>query len=321
MRHHIIRATAVAVLLGGAALARAFSIGPPITRTGAFGVAGKPAEPDCTICHLPTGGANADPNGGLHIGGIPQHYLPGASYPLTLEINYNWSQAPSDSLVKWGFQITAVMATTGDSAGVWITSNVPPDSVRYLRYSPASSSTYKRRVYLEHPFSGTHTGENEDGQSGPIVWHVTWVAPQDSAMVYFFMAGNAANGDHDHDIGDHIYTYADSTLGTFYNVSVPLPHREKLITDLEQPYPNPFGQCLSLSYALGRSGLVDLSIYDVQGRHLRTIVHERQEANVYGAFWDGLKDNGDHVRAGIYFVRLMAPGLTRPVMRKVIFSR
>ncbi|HTK32539.1 MAG TPA: choice-of-anchor V domain-containing protein [Candidatus Saccharimonadaceae bacterium] len=320
MRHHIIRATAVAVLLGGAALARAYSFGPLVSLTGAFPVAGKPAEPNCTSCHFPTGSQNTDPNGTLHIGGIPTNYVAGASYPLTIELNYNWSQAPSPYLVKWGFQIQAVNSTTGDSAGVWLTPGVPPDSLQWRRYSPASSNTYKRRVYLEHTESDVHKGQNEDGQSGPIVWHVTWVAPNDSVKVYFFLAGNCGNGDSLHVIGDHIYTYADSTLGTFYNVSVPLPHLEKLVTSLDEMYPNPFDQCLGMLFTLGRPGLADLSIYDVQGRHVRTLVHEWREAGVYADSWDGRTGDGTQLKNGIYFVRLTAPGLSRPVVRKAIFS-
>jgi hypothetical protein len=321
VRHTIVRAAVIAVLIGGAALAHAYSTGPPPTRTGGFAVAGKPAEINCTLCHWPTGSENSDPNGSLRIAGIPSQYAPGHSYALTVQLNYDWSKAPSDSMVKWGFQLTAVKATTGDSAGTFYTSKVAPDSIQTMHYPPASPSTYKRRAYFEHTYKDIHKGENEDGQSGPIEWHLTWVAPLDSAKVYFFVAGNAANGDSCSICGgDHIYTYQDSADGGAV-ASVPLPHGSGFVNFLEAPYPNPFTQCLNLQFEIARGGFVDLSIFDLQGRKVRNLVHERRVASSYGEFWNGRRDDGSQARNGIYFVRLSVPGQQKPLSRKIILSR
>jgi hypothetical protein len=320
VRHIIVRAAVIAVLLGGAALAHAFSTGPPVTRTGGFAVAAKPAEPNCTICHM-GGTANDDPNGSVRLFGVPSQYAPGHSYQITVQLNYNWSQAPSDSMVKWGFQMTAVKASTGDSAGTWFPFKNPPDSLQFMRYPPASPSTYKRRIYIEHTFKDIHKGENQDGQHGPIEWPIIWTAPMDSVKVYFFVAGNAANGDSCSICGgDHIYTYQDSSEGGAV-AGVPLVHPSSFVNFLEIPYPNPFTQCLSLQFQIARSGFVDLSVFDVQGRKVRNIVHERRVASEYGEFWNGRRDDGTQARNGIYFVRLSVPGQQQPISRKIILSR
>lgn len=319
MRHTIVRAAVVAALIGGAALAHAFSTGPPLTRTGGFAVGGKPAEPNCTICHVGT--PNSDPNGSLRLVGLPSQYAPGHRYLVTVQLNYDWGLAPSDSMVKWGFQLTAVKATTGDSAGTFSSTGTPPDSLKIIRYSPASLSVFKRRVYIEHTYKDIHKGENQDGQSGPIEWHLDWIAPMDSTKVYFFVAGNAANGDSCSVCGgDHIYTYQDSSMGGAV-ASVPIPRPSSLVNFLEDPYPNPFTQCLSLQFEMARGGLVDLSIFDLQGRRVRTIVHERRSASSYGEFWNGRKDDGSQARNGIYFVRLYVPGQQKAISRKIILSR
>jgi hypothetical protein len=308
------------MLVGGTTLAYAYSTGPPKTETGAFPVASKPAETNCSLCHQGAA-ANSDPRGTLHLVGVPPYYVPGAIYPIQIELNYDWSTNPQGTPVRWGFEIAAVSAVTGDSAGTWLI-GTPPDSFQIARYFPTQTSTFKRRIYLEHTFADIHQGENQDGQSGPIVWHLNWVAPTaDSGKVYFFCAGNAANGDGCSICGgDHIYTTSDSVMGGG-TLAVPPPHPGPFITAFEPPYPNPMTQCIKLEFQIGKPGMVNLAVYDLQGRRVRTLVHDRLEASEYGNFWNGRNDAGTQMKNGIYFIRLMAPGLRRPLSYRVTLAR
>jgi hypothetical protein len=320
MRHIHVRATVLLALFGGATLAYAYSTGPPKSETGAFAVATKPKETNCSLCHQPSA-ANSDPNGSLRLIGIPAQFVPGGMYPIQIQLNYNWSVDPQLTPVKWGFEIQAVSATSGDSAGTWLI-GTPPDSFQIMRYPPLSTSTFKRRIYLEHTIYDYHMGENQDGQSGPIVWHATWVAPtSDSGKVYFFVAGNAANGDSCSICGgDHIYTYADSTVGGA-PLDVPGPRPGTFITAFEPPYPNPMTQCIKLEFQIARAGMVNLAVYDLQGRRVRTLVHERLEPSEYGNFWNGRNDAGSQMRNGVYFIRLMAPGIRKPLSYRITLAR
>jgi hypothetical protein len=320
LRHAIVRASAIAVLLGGASLAYAFSTGPPASETGAFPVATKPNETNCSLCHQPDP-ANSDPNGSVHIVGVPAQYAPGGLYPIQIELNYNWSLNPQPTPVKWGFEITAVSAITGDSAGTWIRPNVPPDSLQIKRILQ-TSSIFKRRIYLEHTAGDVHVGENQDGQSGPIVWHAIWVAPlADSGKVYFFCAGNAANGDGCSICGgDHIYTTSDSSVGGA-PLAVPPPHPGPFITAFDDPYPNPMTQCIKLEFQIAHAGPVDLAVFDLQGRRVRTILHGELETSEYGNFWNGRDDAGKQMKNGVYFIRLVAPGLKQPLSHRVTLAR
>ena len=130
MRHWLVRATASAVLVGGASFAYAFSTGPPFARTNGWAVASIPKESVCAVCHNGNGSVpDVDPNGSVHLIGVPAHYNPNQVYPLEVHLDYNWSADPfaGDTPRKWGFQITAVSAATGDSAGWWITPGVAPN--------------------------------------------------------------------------------------------------------------------------------------------------------------------------------------------------
>ena len=51
MRRRTLRASLAVLLLLGASFAFAYSTGPPASRTGAFPVASRPGESNCTICH------------------------------------------------------------------------------------------------------------------------------------------------------------------------------------------------------------------------------------------------------------------------------
>jgi hypothetical protein len=328
VRHFIVRAAVLAMLVGGASLAFAYSFGPPPDYTGAFKVQNKGAEPVCRVCHsadtngIPSG--INDPSGRLHILDVPSNYLPGQIYTLRVHLEHTWSPMPPDPL-RWGFEMTAVQASTGDSAGSWVLgANAPPDTFRIQKTS--SLSVYKNRRYISHTrdlsdptevHASTHLGE-----LGPVEWHVQWKAPPgDSGKVYFFAAGNSANGD---DIsvgsGDFIFTTVESTMGAS-NVDVP-PHPEPLHlrSGLDPPYPNPMAKCTDIKFTIARGGLVDVSIYDLAGRKVRTALHEFREAGSFATFWDGRADNRLFVKNGMYLVRLSTPD-GRRFSQKVALAR
>ncbi len=76
--------------------------------------------------------------------------------------------------------------------------------------------------------------------------------------------------------------------------------------ELAPNLPNPFRSFTTIPYALTRSAPVSLSIFDVAGRHVATLVHEHQSAGNHQAVWDGRDGRGRHVPAGIYVYRLQS---------------
>jgi arabinogalactan endo-1,4-beta-galactosidase len=73
---------------------------------------------------------------------------------------------------------------------------------------------------------------------------------------------------------------------------------------LKQNYPNPFNNQTRLDYTIHAATLVNLSIYDIQGRLITTLVHGQQAAGNYSVAWNGLQKDGSAVASGIYFVQL-----------------
>ena len=70
--------------------------------------------------------------------------------------------------------------------------------------------------------------------------------------------------------------------------------------------PNPFTLSTTISFNLASAQSVDLSIYDVSGRHLRTIVEGEIPVGNHLAVWDGRDKQGNPMTSGIYFYRLIA---------------
>ncbi len=81
--------------------------------------------------------------------------------------------------------------------------------------------------------------------------------------------------------------------------------------------PNPFGQHINISYQLGRPSAVDLFIYDVSGRLIRSLAHGTNSAGYYNLVWNGYDDLGRRVPAGVYFVHFQA-GNYREVKKAVL---
>jgi hypothetical protein len=78
----------------------------------------------------------------------------------------------------------------------------------------------------------------------------------------------------------------------------------RLSTRLEQNVPNPFNPATTIRFAIAAPARVDLVIYDVAGRRVRTLVAGHRPPDTYKVTWDGTDDRGARVASGIYFYRL-----------------
>jgi hypothetical protein len=84
------------------------------------------------------------------------------------------------------------------------------------------------------------------------------------------------------------------------------------MSQLSQNYPNPFNSTTVIWYYLPDVGYqpaeVEITIYNILGRRVRTLVHERKYPGRYKATWDGKDDAGHDLASGIYFYRLAFSG-------------
>ena len=104
--------------------------------------------------------------------------------------------------------------------------------------------------------------------------------------------------------GAPVYTY---TVTDALGASVAmLLHTRPAAFSLASNYPNPFNPATTIRYALPQAADVRLTVYNVVGQAVRTLVAEHQSAGRYLVAWDATNDNGHSLSAGIYFYRLQA---------------
>jgi len=73
-----------------------------------------------------------------------------------------------------------------------------------------------------------------------------------------------------------------------------------------QNAPNPFNPSTTIKFTVPYDSEVDLIVYDVAGRRVKTLVKGHMRADFYRVTWDGTNDNGSSVASGVYFYRLRA---------------
>ena len=69
---------------------------------------------------------------------------------------------------------------------------------------------------------------------------------------------------------------------------------------LHQNHPNPFNPTTQIRYDLPNDAMVNITIYDMMGRMIKTLVNAQQPAGYRLAQWDATNDYGETVAAGLY---------------------
>ena len=80
---------------------------------------------------------------------------------------------------------------------------------------------------------------------------------------------------------------------------------------LSQNYPNPFNPITKLDYNLPLRSKVNISIYNVLGQEIKTLVNGVKEYGYHSVTWDGRNDLGKDMSSGVYFARITSKGFTK----------
>lgn len=88
---------------------------------------------------------------------------------------------------------------------------------------------------------------------------------------------------------------------------------------LSQNFPNPFNPSTTISYALPKKTQVRLTIYNMLGKEIRTLVNRTEDAGYKSVVWDGLDQRGQLISTGVYIYKIQAGEFTHT--RKMIFMK
>ncbi|NOS84601.1 MAG: T9SS type A sorting domain-containing protein [Ignavibacteria bacterium] len=99
--------------------------------------------------------------------------------------------------------------------------------------------------------------------------------------------------------------------GVYYNMEslvtgiTPVSNEVPNAFSLEQNYPNPFNPVTNIKFAVAKTGLVTLKVYDISGREVAQFVNQDLNAGTYNFDF-----NASHLSSGIYFYRLSTNNYT-----------
>ena len=97
-----------------------------------------------------------------------------------------------------------------------------------------------------------------------------------------------------------IFTFGANEILSIQSETVPL------LYTLYQNYPNPFNPVTSLRYNLPEDGLVNITVYDMMGRVVKTLVNSSQTAGYKSIQWNATNDRNEPVSAGLYLYTIQA---------------
>ena len=108
------------------------------------------------------------------------------------------------------------------------------------------------------------------------------------------------------------FVFKNNTLSVGNDI-IPLSFR------LHQNYPNPFNPITTLNYSLPSSIKVQLTIYDMMGEVVKTLIEEHQNHGYKSVQWDATNNQGEPVSAGVYLYKIQAGNFTDT--KKMIFLK
>ncbi len=168
---------------------------------------------------------------------------------------------------------------SGDAVLVWNT-NPEPDVTHYAVYKNADPAFIPSSANFVTLVAAPDTTYNDGTAVSGMYYKVNAVDATDYAGGYAGPVEAEATG-----IGDDVVSFTNN---------------------LSQNHPNPFNPTTRISYEIRSRVHVSLSVYDVQGRTIKTLVNEVKSPGQFTAQWDGTNNNGSRVSTGVYFYRLNA---------------
>ncbi len=229
--------------------------------------------------------------------GTVSHVL-GMEYPLmyydiapdwVFPVSYNdtwisfrhWSSYSTDS-----YQLS--FDTTVHTVDAWGTAKYKTNSIPCLRVID------EKRVTV-------NTYDNSDHLLGSTTQDVTMISFVTTGFDILASATKLTFGSFD--------SYSSTVTGHFIDVTSDVEDENTgtLPTgfSLSQNYPNPFNPDTKMSLSVPERSHVKLTVYDVLGREVATIVDKVLPAGSYTATWDGKNRSGEQVASGIYFYNLI----------------
>ena len=98
------------------------------------------------------------------------------------------------------------------------------------------------------------------------------------------------------------------------SLEVPVPQSYALY----QNYPNPFNPITAIEFDLPKPSHVHIVIYDLLGRHIKTLMDAKHLAGRFQLVWDGRDVSDKPVASGLYFCRMEASNFVKVIKLELL---
>ncbi|MBI4726531.1 T9SS type A sorting domain-containing protein [candidate division TA06 bacterium] len=155
--------------------------------------------------------------------------------------------------------------------------------VKYAPFKSANNRVNKKSILKEYVFYFDVDEKSKTGETGKIELKFS-----DSS-------------------GRMWYKNVDIKITPGANVALnPITDKPKEINNLFACKPNPFGVYTEIKFSLAKKEAVQVSIYDIQGRLVKTIVNGTIAPGTHLLNWDGKDNAGQYAANGVYFISVKA---------------
>jgi hypothetical protein len=252
------------------------------------------------------------------------HYCPSAAQPMNLVHHYD-----ADTLnAAVGYNAifaTRPTITRNSATGYWYVAWEQFDS---LNFEPLTNLARAEIMVAESrdngltwPIKTRITSENTLSKRFPIVGgvQVTPSTTDKDTLLVMYMGDSIA--------GAFLQTQHRFCVNPMFVHRVPVP-LDVAIEENPSPkvfyftldaFPNPFNSHTTIHYSLPSNNDINLTIYDVSGRVVNTLVSGFNAPGEYSINWDGRTSSGEKVKAGVYFYTLKSTEKT--ITKKLIITK
>ena len=182
----------------------------------------------------------------------------------------------------------------------------PSETYVILTWNPTTDDAFQY-YFLERSTDVEFT-ENIEGN------YLTSTYYEDNSLEfdteYFYRVSYYANGQSD---------YSEVLSVTLEAVNVDGGEQLPAVYALHQNYPNPFNPVTNLSYDLPEDAMVNITVFDMMGKVVRTLVNDQQSAGYKTLQWNAANHSGQPVSAGLYIYIIKAGNFSQT--RKMILLK
>ena len=128
-------------------------------------------------------------------------------------------------------------------------------------------------------------------------------------LIYGLNGQYLDEGNHELLAFENPFTLLDVIVANSNNESVRVNIIQNVVPNsvsLKQNYPNPFNPSTSIEFELEQSDNIKLIIYDINGRHLKTLADNYFSNGTHKFTWNSNDDYGNKVSSGVYVYQLIS---------------